>query len=609
MRWGCTYWLLNLSIRYLILGTVGLTIFFTTDLQSETTEAETTREDTAVIERLVRQLGDDKYVLREQAQEELTRIGAPSLDALTSALVSDDVEVVIRARYLLTAITVDWARDTDPAKLRGLLKDYGKRKETQRRAIIDKLGQTAGDAEIAALCRIVRYEKSVPLSKWAAIVILDLQGNEQTWENHRTQIDAQLGGSKRQAAGWLRESLLYHDDLTTAIDQWKLLAKKEQLLWQEASDQTNHEIAQKLLFHLVELLETAGREDEVEPYLQQIVELQPANEESVRNLVKLLLDKEVPGVIETIGEKFPDLFKSDPFLLYPLAYAKRLLGKHVEANDIVNIALQMNPRGAAEHLKVAHELLEKRGWFDWAENEYRTVIQIDQQPREYTIYAVQKLSEMLHDQQQEHKATDVLLDFVVKMDGNKELTTLVRRMGRNPKSIHSRMHFFRAAAYELEGKRDEQIKQLDFAVKQDPTDADVLIAHYRFPEQTEQQREATRENIQKALDLFRDQIANSPDPANLYNQFAWLAGNTLGETDAKLATEAINYSHKSLELKPEAAGYLDTLGRCYYAAGDYENAVKYQAEAAHLEPHSGLIRRQLETFQEALAKTKKDRSP
>jgi tetratricopeptide (TPR) repeat protein len=608
MRWVCSHWFLNFLIHHLILGTVGLAIFFVTDSRSKGAEAETTQENTAVIERLVRQLGNDKYVLREQAQEELTRIGAPSLDALTSALVSNDVEVVIRARYLLTAITVDWARDTDPVKLRGLLKDYGKKKETQRRAIIDKLRQTAGDAEIAALCRIVRYEKSVPLSKWAAIVILDLQGNEQTWANCRAQIDTQLGGSKRQAAGWLRESLRHHDDLTTAIDRWKLLAEEEQLLWQEASDQTNHEITQKLLFHLVQLLEMAGRENEVEPYLQQIVELQPANEESVRNLVKLLLDKEVPGVIETIGNKFPDLFESNPFLLYPLAHAKRLLGKQVEATNIVKLALEMNPRGAGEHLVVAKELLEKRGWFDWAENEYRTVIHIDKQPKEYTIYAIQKLSEMLHDQQQEHKATDVLLDFVVKMDGNKELITLVRRMGRNPKSIHSRMHFFRSAAYELEGKRDEQIKQLDFAIKQDPTDADVLIARYRLPERTEQQREATRKNIQKALDLFRNQIANSPDPANLYNQFAWLAGNTFSETDAKLATEAINYSHKSLEIKPNAAGYLDTLGRCYYAKGDYENAVKYQAEAARLEPHSGLIRRQLETFQEALAKVKKDRS-
>ena len=608
MRWVCSHWFLNFSIRHLILGTVGLAIFFVTDSRSEGAEAETTQETTAVIERLVRQLGNDKYVLREQAQEELTRIGAPSLDALTSALVSNDVEVVIRARYLLTAITVDWARDTDPVKLRGLLKDYGKKKETQRRAIIDNLGQTAGDAEIAALCRIVRYEKSVPLSKWAAIVILDLQGNEQTWANCRAQIDTQLGGSKRQAAGWLRESLRHHDDLTTAIDRWKLLAEEEQLLWQEASDQTNHEITQKLLFHLVQLLEMAGRENEVEPYLQQIVELQPANEESVRNLVKLLLDKEVPGVIETIGNKFPDLFESNPFLLYPLAHAKRLLGKQVEATKIVKLALEMNPRGAGEHLVVAKELLEKRGWFDWAENEYRTVIHIDKQPKEYTIYAIQKLSEMLHDQQQEHKATDVLLDFVVKMDGNKELITLVRRMGRNPKSIHSRMHFFRSAAYELEGKRDEQIKQLDFAIKQDPTDADVLIARYRLPERTEQQREATRKNIQKALDLFRNQIANSPDPANLYNQFAWLAGNTLGEIDAQLAEQAIRYSHKSLDIRPDAAGYLDTLGRCYYAKGDYENAVKYQAEAARLEPHSGLIRRQLETFQEALAKVKKDRS-
>ena len=86
MRWVCSHWFLNFSIHHLILGTVGLAIFFVTDSRSEGAEAETTQETTAVIERLVRQLGNDKYVLREQAQEELARIGAPSLDALTSAL-------------------------------------------------------------------------------------------------------------------------------------------------------------------------------------------------------------------------------------------------------------------------------------------------------------------------------------------------------------------------------------------------------------------------------------------------------------------------------------------------------------------------------------------
>jgi hypothetical protein len=55
-------------------------------------------------------------------------------------------------------------------------------------------------------------------------------------------------------------------------------------------------------------------------------------------------------------------------------------------------------------------------------------------------------------------------------------------------------------------------------------------------------------------------------------------------------------SHKSLELRPNYAGFLDTLGRCYYAKGDLVNALKYQSQAVKINPHSGQIRRQLEFF-------------
>ena len=58
-----------------------------------------------------------------------------------------------------------------------------------------------------------------------------------------------------------------------------------------------------------------------------------------------------------------------------------------------------------------------------------------------------------------------------------------------------------------------------------------------------------------------------------------------------------------LELRPETAGYLDTLGRCYYAKGDYKSAVLHQSRAAELDPHSVQIRRQLEFFQQALKAT------
>ena len=63
-------------------------------------------------------------------------------------------------------------------------------------------------------------------------------------------------------------------------------------------------------------------------------------------------------------------------------------------------------------------------------------------------------------------------------------------------------------------------------------------------------------------------------------------------------------SQKSIELKPEEGGFYDTLARVYFAKGDLQNAVKQQTKAAELDPHSGLIRRQLEFFRKKLEEKK-----
>ena len=89
--------------------------------------------------------------------------------------------------------------------------------------------------------------------------------------------------------------------------------------------------------------------------------------------------------------------------------------------------------------------------------------------------------------------------------------------------------------------------------------------------------------------------------ASLYNQYAWLVGNTTGDYET-----ALRYSHRSLELRPGTAGYLDTLGRCYYAKQDYVNAEKYQLQAVRRDPHSGAVQRQLELFQRTLQKQQDD---
>ncbi|NOZ39712.1 MAG: hypothetical protein GXP24_05745, partial [Planctomycetes bacterium] len=68
--------------------------------------------------------------------------------------------------------------------------------------------------------------------------------------------------------------------------------------------------------------------------------------------------------------------------------------------------------------------------------------------------------------------------------------------------------------------------------------------------------------------------------------------------------KAVQYSLRSLELEPGSPSYLDTLGRCYYAVGDFENAVKVEREAVAKHPHLMVLQRQLQLFEDELQKSK-----
>src|SRR5206468_84601 len=82
------------------------------------------------------------------------------------------------------------------------------------------------------------------------------------------------------------------------------------------------------------------------------------------------------------------------------------------------------------------------------------------------------------------------------------------------------------------------------------------------------------------------------------NQYAWLVGNTYGDYQqaVKLSHESVKICQQLPEMKPHLAGFLDTLGRAYYGAGDFANSVKYQGMAVGLNPVSGQIRRQYDFF-------------
>ncbi|HWC89343.1 MAG TPA: hypothetical protein VG433_06805, partial [Pirellulales bacterium] len=145
--------------------------------------------------------------------------------------------------------------------------------------------------------------------------------------------------------------------------------------------------------------------------------------------------------------------------------------------------------------------------------------------------------------------------------------------------------------------RDKQVEELKKGLEEDPTDADVLIALYRIKDLEPALRKRTLVLIDEAVAQFRGAIDQSPENSIPYNQLAWLVANTEGDKK-----EALRCSQRSLELRPNEAGYLDTMGRCYYALGELENAVKYQAHAVSLDRYNGQLKRQLDYFRAELAK-------
>ena len=172
------------------------------------------------------------------------------------------------------------------------------------------------------------------------------------------------------------------------------------------------------------------------------------------------------------------------------------------------------------------------------------------------------------------------------------------------------MEFLFAEHEALQDDRTKQREHLDKAVALDPTNADVLIAMYRLPDVDEAYRAKTLRLIQATAAAFEKEIKASPN-ATAWNQWAWLICNTEGDfkkaisfSRMSVATASKLARHSQIEIPYTAAdeaGYLDTLGHCYYAQGDYENAVKYQQQAAYLMPHSKIIGRQLDVFKKALA--------
>ncbi|HEV7221828.1 MAG TPA: tetratricopeptide repeat protein [Pirellulales bacterium] len=574
-------------------------------VKTPTSPAEAATADE--IAALIGQLGDDDYFARQRAQERLAKIGFEAFDALSEAENHDDVEIASRARYLVRSMQVDWVAADDPAEVKSLLADYDAQGPRERAALVKQLAALADDKGLPALCRMVRFEKSPPLSKQAALALMSAKSSDdQAWNRRAAALGRGIGRSARPAAGWIRNYLASRSDPAAAADQWGRWAASEEKLVRESPQQTQLELAAALWRQQVVLLRRLDRRDEAVAAMMKVVALeQGSSDETLFELLAWLTEQQAWQIVDEVARRYAARIDANPLLLYALAETRQVQGQEAAANELADRAAHAKQIAGSQeaHIGVYLALLQHH-MHRWIPYELRQIIEIGPPTSYSTMICQSILADLLHDRGDELAAAKLLEDAIQSIEANAKAGNEAQNNRLEPDRMRARLNYYRACDLASPNDRDKRIEHLKQALDADPTDADVLIALYRTPDLDAELRQRTMRLIKEAGELFRTQMQQDADDSMPCNQLAWLIANTEGDQQ-----EALRCSQRSLELKPNEPGYLDTLGRCYYALGDFENAVKTQSQAVELNPHSGLMRKQLALFREALAKRQAEQKP
>ena len=553
------------------------------------------------IDKLIRQLGDKDYFVRKHAQEELGRMGFEAFDALNAATDDEDLEIASRARYLLRLMRIEWTASNDPPEVKQCLQDYEAQNASAREMRMRVLARLPDGRGIPALCRLVRFEKSSSLSKAAAVAFLVHAKAAPPQPAAIETIRKGLKKCKRTGAVWMLAWTRLGEGSKSEMAEWSKFIDDEHNVLKRTPKESSPTIVSALVRFQVEWLNKLGKADEAAEVIRRLVQLQKGNSQSLAELLDWLIEQKAWQAVDDLARRFWNRFAVDPPLLYALAQAYAEQGNKDRAEQTATRALKLHPGKQPEQL-VKHfqtaGILRDRGQCAWARREFEHVIeQSGQKQIELMMFARIYLARMLHDQGEDLAAATTLERLVQAIDAGK--IAPAKLQGGNLDLFRSQMHYFFACHWETKKDAVKQREALDKALEVNPDDIDVLIACYRLPGQPPEYRAKIAGLVEKSAEEFRDAIAEDPESAAAYNEYAWLIGNTTGDLD-----EALKCSLKSLELEPGTGGYYDTLAHVYFAKGDYENAVKSQTKAVELEPHSGVIVRKLELFRKKLKEKK-----
>lgn len=579
------------------------------------------------VTRLIQALGNSRYVARREAEQQLLEIGMKAFDQIDAASRDADPEVAASCQFIISELTVHWTRRDDPPKVKQVLEHYAELEETNRLSIVEALGRMDHRLGIAPLCRICRFDSSLVVSRQAAVALLHTDTFELGYDAQSADIlRAEIGSSIRPAATWVRLLADQTQDPAVAAEKWTIIL--EQAADEAAAvfdDQTYTQQIVELFRNQVRLYLKLGDAERFTLAADQVVEMSgQAAVDELRQFFGWAADAGTPELVDELLVRYAEQLSQTKAGLYLMAITRAEQERIELAQQLADKAFdaqggEITGSSSDDRMSLAGMLIDE-GQIDWARREYRQVIQEAPVASDLHSLAAVALAESLHDWQQDKEAAEVLDDLTSALRSDVELMKQYENRARNgarmqgagriiwPVSkLESYQYFYEACHLKTEGDKQQQWQSLERALKRDTSNADIIIAMYRVSADKPEWRNEVLKTIRDRCRSLEQSINDYPSyGSNWYNEWAWLVSNTEGDFD-----KAVRFSHKSLELFKEqiegnpafsmkdSAGLLDTLGRCYFAAGDIGSAIRYQEQAIAYEPHMRVLQRQLQEFRAA----------
>lgn len=164
-------------------------------------------------------------------------------------------------------------------------------------------------------------------------------------------------------------------------------------------------------------------------------------------------------------------------------------------------------------------------------------------------------------------------------------------------AVPEAIHRHRARALIAANRLDEARKEIALCEAALPDDVELPCLAVPALEKVGRKKEAD-ELFNRCLALHEKLCRDYPKSAREHNALAWLSACCRRELD-----KGLEHARKAVDLAPEAAGYLDTLGEVYFQRGDKEKALAAARKCVELEPKAEYYRRQVKRIEAGDPKT------